>query len=89
LDFGVKLVELLSDEGHTVFEPFSGSGTTIIACEQLGRKCYAVEIEPRYVDVAVKRWQNLTGKAATLEGDGRTFEEIEAERHGETGKQQG
>ncbi len=61
-----------------VYEPFSGSGTTIIAAEQLRRRCYAVEIEPRYVDVAVHRWQDFTGKAATLDGDNRTFAEIEA-----------
>ena len=65
-----------------VYDPFSGSGTTIIACEQLNRKCYAIEIEPRYVDVAVKRWQNYTNEQATLDGDGRTFAEIEAERTG-------
>jgi len=69
-----------SKAGDIVLEPFSGSGTTIIACEQLNRKCHAIEIDPRYVDVAVRRWQNLTGKDATLDGDGRTFAEIEAER---------
>jgi len=58
-----------------VYDPFSGSGTTIIACEQLNRKCYAIEIEPRYVDVAVIRWQNYTGKTATRESDGLTFNE--------------
>ncbi|MCK4625068.1 MAG: site-specific DNA-methyltransferase [Phycisphaerae bacterium] len=69
-----------SISGVRVYEPFSGSGTTIIACEQLNRKCYAIEIEPRYIDVAVKRWEKLTGKQATLDGDGRTFAEITAER---------
>ena len=63
-----------------VYDPFCGSGTTIIACEHLNRKCCAIEIEPRYVDVAVRRWQNFTGRQATLDGDGRTFGEIEAER---------
>lgn len=61
-----------------VYEPFSGSGTTIIACEQLGRKCYAIEIEPRYVDVGIRRWQKLTGKSATL--DGKPWAEVAAER---------
>jgi len=51
----------------SVYDPFSGSGAGVIACEQLGRRCYAIEIEPRYVDVAVKRWQNFTGKTAVLE----------------------
>jgi DNA modification methylase len=47
-----------------VFDPFLGSGTTLIACEKLGRRCYGMEIEPRYVDVAVKRWEQFTGKEA-------------------------
>lgn len=63
-----------------VYEPFSGSGTTLIACEQLGRKCYAIEIEPRYVDVAIRRWEKLTGKQATLESTGQTWAEVAAER---------
>ena len=54
-------------EGDTVAEPFSGSGTQIIAAEQLKRKCCAVEISPIFADVAVQRWQNLTGKKAVLE----------------------
>jgi len=75
-----RAIQNSSRAGDVVAEPFSGSGTTIIACEQLKRKCYAIEIEPRYVDVAVKRWQNLTNEEATLEGDGRTFAEIETAR---------
>lgn len=55
-----------SAKGHIVWEPFSGSGTTIIAAETLNRRCYAIEIEPRYVDVAVKRWEQFTGKKAVL-----------------------
>lgn len=51
-----------------------------IACEMTGRHCYAVELNPVYVDVAVRRWQEFTGKEATLEGDGRTFAAIAAER---------
>ena len=49
----------------TVYEPFCGSGTTLIAAEQLGRKCYGMEISPAYCDVIVKRWETLTGKKAT------------------------
>lgn len=66
--------------GRLVAEPFSGSGTTIIACEIEGRDCRAMELDRAYVDVAVKRWQEFTGQDATLEGDGRTFSEIAAER---------
>lgn len=67
----VELMEFLlensSDKGDSVLEPFAGSGTTIIACERLSRRCYAMEIEPRYVDVAVKRWEQYTGRTAELE----------------------
>jgi DNA modification methylase len=69
-------------EGDVCFEPFSGSGSQIIAAEQLKRRCYAVELEPVYIDVAVRRWQAQTGKDATLDGDGRTFNEVERERLG-------
>ena len=51
----------------SVYEPFCGSGTTLIAAEQLGRKCYGMEISPQYCDVIVKRWETLTGKKAILE----------------------
>jgi len=64
----VALIEKLIKDGSpvnaTIYEPFSGSGTTIIASESLARKCYAMEIEPIYCDVAVKRWEDLTGKTA-------------------------
>jgi DNA modification methylase len=63
-----------------VYEPFAGSGTTIIAAEKAGRRCVAMEIEPRYCDVIVTRWQNFTSERATLDGDGRTFEAIADER---------
>jgi DNA modification methylase len=70
-----------SSPGQAVYEPFSGSGTSIIAAETTGRACYAIEIEPAYVDVAVKRWQDFTGQSATLDSsDGRTFAEVAAER---------
>ena len=50
--------------GGSVLDPFSGSGSTIIAAEQLGRRCYAMEIDPRYVAVAIKRWEDFTGKTS-------------------------
>ena len=62
-----------SSPGQAIYEPFSGSGTTIIACEMTGRHCYAIELNPSYVDVAVQRWQAFTGKAATLEATGKPF----------------
>ncbi|ODM77878.1 DNA methylase [Bradyrhizobium elkanii] len=73
-------IENNSQPGDAVYEPFSGSGTTLIAAEMSGRKCFAIELNPIYVDIDVKRWQAFTGQAATLEGDGRTFDEIEAAR---------
>lgn len=82
--FPVALVEeafaAYSKEGDVVFEPFCGSGTQVIAAEKMARHCFGIDIDPAYVDVAVKRWQDFTGKAATLEGDGRTFAELVAER---------
>ena len=66
--------------GEAVYDPFLGSGTTLIACEMRERVCYGLELDPKYVDVIVLRWQKLTGKQATLEGDGRTFEEVGRER---------
>lgn len=55
-----------SSPGDVIYEPFSGSGTTIIACEKSGRKCIAIELSPAYVDLAVSRWEKLTGKKAVL-----------------------
>ena len=75
-------IENNSSPGQAVYKPFSGSGTTIIACERTGRSCHAIELNPAYVDVAIKRWQDFTGQQATLEGDGRTFAEIKGQRHG-------
>ena len=53
-----------TEPGDIVYDPFLGSGTTLIVCERLGRKCAAMEIEPRYIQVAVERWQNYTGRKA-------------------------
>lgn len=66
--------------GDVCFEPFSGSGSQIVAAEQLGRRCFAMELEPVFVDVGVRRWQSLTGQPARLAGDGRTWTEIARDR---------
>jgi len=71
-----------SSPGQAVYEPFCGSGTSIIAAETVGRVCHAIEIDPAYVDVTVKRWEAFTGGSAILEGDGRSFAEVSAERLG-------
>jgi DNA modification methylase len=74
-------IENNSAAGDAIYDPFVGSGTTIIAAEMTGRRCCAIEIDPAYVDVAIERWQNFTGEQAVL--DGRGFDEIAAERRQE------
>ena len=79
------ILDAYSDSGDIVFEPFGGSGTTMLAAERTGRRCRAVEIAPEYVDVAVKRFQqNFPDVPVTLLGDGenvgQTFEAVAAER---------
>ena len=69
-----------SSSGQTVYEPFMGSGTTLIAAETTGRVCYGIELNPAYVDVAVERWQNFTGNEAIVEGSEMTFSALRAER---------
>ncbi len=66
--------------GELVYEPFLGSGTTLAAAESTSRVCYGIELDPKFVDVVVQRWQGMSGKQATLDGDGRTFAEISGER---------
>ena len=78
-----KPVGLLSDilrdfskSGEAILDVFGGSGSTLIACEQLERKCFMMELEPRYCDVIIRRWQKLTGQQAILESSGKSFDEI-------------
>ena len=80
----VELVERAirnSSKGRdTILDPFGGSGTTLIACERANRQARLIELDPRYCDVAVTRWQRWSGLTATLAGDGRTFEKVAAAR---------
>jgi DNA modification methylase len=83
----VKPVALIADalrdcttKGDIVLDPFVGSGTTMLAAEKIGRRAYALECEPKYVDVAIQRWQAYTKSEAMLESDGRTYAEVRAER---------
>jgi DNA modification methylase len=83
----VKPVALVADalrdcsrRGDIVLDPFMGSGTTILAAERVGRRGYGLEIDPLYVDAAVRRWQRFTGKDATLESTGQTFDEVPTAR---------
>lgn len=66
--------------GQAVYEPFCGSGTSLIAAESCGRHCVALELDPAYVDVAVQRWETFTGLSAVLDGDGRSFAEVATSR---------
>ena len=70
-----------SRTSDAVFDPYCGSGTTMIAAEMEGRHAYCIELSEAYCDVIVKRWQAFTGEQATLEGDGRTFEQLSDERY--------
>ena len=81
----VKPVALVTDairdctrRGDVVLDPFMGAGTTILAAERVGRRAYGLEIDPLYVDVAIKRWQTATKCDAVLDGVGKTFDEIAA-----------
>jgi DNA modification methylase len=71
-----------TERGDVVYDPFLGSGSTLIAAEQTERVCHGLDIDPRYCDVIVLRWQQQSGKKATLEGDGHSFEEVARERLG-------
>ena len=81
--FGIPMRQHV-ERGGLCYEPFSGSGSQIMAGEANGRRVYAMEISPAYVDVAVERWQAATDRDAILDGDGRTFSEVREERLGES-----
>jgi DNA modification methylase len=70
-------------QGEACYDPFVGSGTTLIAAESVGRICYGMEIDPRYVDVAVQRWERFTGRKAVLDGNGRSFAQVASTRRRE------
>ena len=63
-----------------MLDPFGGSGSTLIACEKAGRQARLIELDPKYVDTIILRWQEFSGGTATLDGDGRSFGEITAQR---------
>jgi DNA modification methylase len=82
-----KPVQLVADairdctrRGDAVLDPFMGSGTTILAAEQLGRRAYGLEIDPVYADLSIRRWQAHTGRDAILKSTGQTFDEVADER---------
>jgi DNA modification methylase len=77
-----------SEPGELVYEPFSGSGTTIIAAQSIKRVCCAVELNPAYVDMAVRRWQDYTSRSAFLAGSKDTFDSVARKRRKNRGKQE-
>lgn len=80
VNFWAWLLERVSERGALALDLFMGSGTSLISAETSGRRCAGVEIDPAYVDVAVRRWQAYTGRSATLDGTTSTFDEIAAKR---------
>jgi len=79
----VDAIKDCSRRGDIVLDPFIGSGTTILAAERVGRRAFGIEIDPLYVDVAIRRWQQFTGRDAILRSTGQTFDEVEAQRSAE------
>ena len=80
----IKPVELVADalldctaRGDIVLDSFAGSGTTVIAAERTGRTCFCIELEPRYVDTVIRRWQSFTGQSAIRESTGESFRDLE------------
>jgi DNA modification methylase len=80
IEMMARAIKSSTQDGGLLIEPFLGSGTTLIAAEQLGRRCFGMEISPQYCDVIVTRWQQFTGKTATLESTGQTFDQVKAQR---------
>ncbi|HTF91427.1 MAG TPA: DNA methyltransferase, partial [Verrucomicrobiae bacterium] len=84
----VKPVSLIADaikdaskRSNVILDPFCGSGSTLIAAEKTGRRGHGIEIDPQYVDVAVRRWQRYSGKPARLDECNASFEEIAEQRN--------
>ena len=71
---------MISGLGAVILDPFAGSGTILLAAERTGRRAAAIEVDPRYVDTAIRRWQRITEKPALLASNGRTFEEVAVQR---------
>jgi DNA modification methylase len=80
LELVERAIRNSSRSGQIVLDTFGGAGSTLIACERTGRQARVLEIVPGYVDVMVRRWQGITGRSATLEGDGRSFDSVAADR---------
>jgi DNA modification methylase len=79
-----------SRPGQAIYDPFLGSGTSLIAAEMTGRVCYGLELNPAYVDVVVRRWQVFTGRTARHQASGQSFDErAERQDHDQSGTAHG
>src|SRR4051812_44932383 len=76
----MRPIENNSSPGQAIYEPFAGSGTTIVAAEMCSRACHGIELNPLYVDVAVRRWEAFTGNSVVLEANGASFADTARER---------
>jgi len=85
VELAVRAIHYSSRPGENVLDLFGGSGSTLIGAEETGRRCFMMELDPAYTDVIVLRWQEATGGSAVLDGDGRAFDEVSAERRPERG----
>lgn len=80
VELAVRAIQYSSKPGENVLDLFGGSGSTLMGAEQVGRHAFLMELDPAYTDVIVMRWQEATGQKATLDGDGRTFDAVAADR---------
>jgi DNA modification methylase len=80
VELAVRAIQYSSKPGQNVLDLFGGSGSTLMGAEQTGRHAFLMELDPAYTDVIVMRWREATGQKATLDGDGRSFDEIAADR---------
>ena len=71
-----EIIQDFSDKKEKIMDLFGGSGSTLIACEETERKCYMMELDPKYCDVIIRRWQKQTNQKAILESNGKTFNEL-------------
>jgi DNA modification methylase len=69
-----------SVRGDIIYDPFLGSGTTLVAAHSTDRICYGLDVHPRYIDLVIQRWQKITSQVAVLASDGRSFDQVRAER---------
>ena len=80
VELGVEAIDKTTRSGASVLDLFGGSGSTLIACEKTARDCRMMELDPKYCDVIIKRWQDFTGQEATHEASGETYAQLGAKQ---------